>query len=106
MLSAGALAAGYLIMNDPTAFAGKVIRMAGPYTRSELDTGTYFFVIIRDATACCAQGLEFVWDDGGHVFPDDYPPLETEVVVTGVFMPYLEDDLMNAHVIDASLALA
>ena len=35
--------------------------------------------------------MEFVWDDDSHVYPDDYPAENSNIVVTGVFETYRED---------------
>jgi len=45
--------------------------------------------VIADATACCQQGLEFIWN-GAHAYPDDYPEQESEIEITGVFQSYQE----------------
>ena len=50
----------------------------------------YFACIIRDATQCCAQGIEFEPTDD-YVYPDDFPEEGGEVCVTGVFDKYSED---------------
>ena len=42
--------------------------------------------------ACCAQGLEFVWGDGSHKYPDEYPAEDTEIEVQGTFKTYKEKD--------------
>ena len=47
--------------------------------------------IIKDAMACCSQGIEFVWGDGSHTYPDEYPEQGSEVVVIGEFETYMED---------------
>ena len=52
----------------------------------------YFYCVIQDATACCAQGLEFVWDDGTHVYPDEYPEDNAEVIIEGTFETYREEE--------------
>ena len=44
----------------------------------------YYAVIVPDATACCQQGLEFVWP-GEHTFPDDFPEAGADITVTGVY---------------------
>lgn len=66
------------------------VRMRGnlSYFQDPEPLNEYFAVIIADATACCAQGIEFVWD--GHKYPEDYPPLDTVVTVTGTFGTYEE----------------
>lgn len=83
----------YQMMANTPEFEGKVVRMEGSYYAS-YDEGTkqtYFFVIIKDATACCQQGLEFVWGDGSHVYPDEYPSDGSEVIVTGTFESYKDN---------------
>ena len=42
--------------------------------------------------ACCAQGLEFVWGDVSHKYPDEYPAEDTEIEVQGTFKTYKEKD--------------
>lgn len=38
------------------------------------------------------QGLEFVWGDGSHKYPDEYPAEDTEIEVQGTFETYKEKD--------------
>jgi hypothetical protein len=81
------------MMANTPEFEGKVVRMEGSYYAS-YDEGTkqtYFFVIIKDAMACCQQGLEFIWGDGSHVYPDEYPSDGSEVIVTGTFESYKDN---------------
>lgn len=98
----------YDMMANPTQYEGKVVKMGGPYYHTFYeDTGMdYFFVIIEDATACCTQGMEFVWGDGSHAFPGEYPEDGTQVVVTGKFEVYTEDAAKYVHLVDASLEAA
>ena len=79
------------IMTNPGDYIGKTVRMGGPYYTSYYDeTGLYYhYVVIEDATACCAQGLEFIWD-GEHSYPDDYPDERAYIEVAGVFGSYDE----------------
>ena len=50
----------------------------------------FFACMIADATACCAQGLEFALA-GEPVYPDEYPELGAEITVVGTFEWYEED---------------
>lgn len=95
----------YDMTQNPGDYRGRVVRMTGPYYHSYLEeTGNdYYYVIIQDATACCAQGLEFVWGAGDHAYPDDYPADGTQVVVCGRFETYEENGVHYAHLVDASL---
>lgn len=87
------------MMYTPDEYVGKTIRMAGKsYSMyyEETDT-TYYSILIADATACCAQGVEYVLLDG------NYPADETETVVTGVFELYEELGMTYCRLSDASI---
>lgn len=101
----------YQMMVDPDSYVGKKIKMDGNYyTAEDPETGVrYFFVIIQDATACCSQGLEFVWDDGSHVYPDEYPADNAEVEVEGTFELYKDnpdDQMQYVRIADAALTFS
>ena len=74
------------MMMNPEEYMDKVIRIHGTYTHHyEESLDQHFYAcIVKDAMACCAQGLEFVLNDS-YVWPDDYPSEGDEVVVTGIF---------------------
>ena len=76
-------AAFYQLMVEPDKYIGKTLCIDGLYyTGQNEKTGTYYhYSIIKDALACCSQGLEFVWGDVSHVYPDEYPKDETEMQV-------------------------
>ena len=94
----------YNLLCDPTAWLGKTIRMAGLYSAfQDQTTGTvYHACVIPDATACCAQGIEFVWA-GEHVWPEDYPKETENIVVTGRLEIYEENGIKYLHLVDAEL---
>ena len=79
------------MLSAPEQYKGKTVKMNGTFNVYYTEaTNTYFFAcIVQDATACCAQGLEFVLK-GEHIYPDDYPELGEEITVTGVFDTYME----------------
>ncbi len=84
----------FQLVTYPENYIGKKVKMGGAYyvaTNEEVQKN-YHYVIISDATACCTQGIEFVWDDGSHVFPDEYPAEGTEVEVVGIFESYIDED--------------
>lgn len=84
----------YQMMSDPEQYVGKTFRMEGKFyvTYDEMTKNQYYYCLIKDATECCAQGLEFVWGDGSHIYPDEYPTDGTEVIVDGTFELYMEND--------------
>jgi hypothetical protein len=90
----------YNMMTSPDDYIGKTIKMSGPYYASyyEETEQYYHYVVIEDATACCQQGLEFVWS-GEHSYPADYPDDNTRVEVTGVFDSYEELGTTYYHLV-------
>ena len=89
----------YQMMVTPEEYEGKTFRIDGNFyaTYYEATKKYYFYCIIQDATACCAQGMEFVWDDGSHIYPGDYPEENAEIIVEGTFETYKEEGDSNLY---------
>lgn len=83
----------YNMMCYPENYLGKTVKMSGMYTAfQDEETGnSYHACIIMDATACCAQGIEFELTDD-YVYPDDYPNEGETICVTGTFETYMEGE--------------
>ena len=94
----------YNMIMDPDSYTGLRVKLRGNFSYfKDPDTGAeYFAAVIADATACCAQGIEFVWA-GEHVYPQDYPPPDTLITVTGTFGTYIENGYMYIQLSDAEL---
>lgn len=90
----------YNMMTEPDSYLGKLVRMKGTFAYSIGEERYYLFCVIADATACCAQGMEFVLRES-RKFPDEYPAETTEITVVGVFDTYMEGELMYCQLIDA-----
>ena len=60
----------------------------------------YYAVVVPDATACCQQGLEFVWP-GDHKYPEDFPEPGQDITVTG-FYKMIETDGVTYTYLEAS----
>lgn len=60
----------------------------------------YYAVVVPDATACCQQGLEFVWP-GEHTYPDDFPKPGEDITVTGRYK-LIENDGITYNYLEAS----
>ncbi len=80
------------MMIEPDEYVGKTVRMKGLYYAAyyEPTAQYYHYCVIQDAMACCAQGIKFVWDDGSHIYPDEYPEVDSEIIVQGTFETYKE----------------
>ena len=89
----------YQMMVEPEQYVGKTFRVRGTYYagKDEKNGNYYHYCVIKDAMACCAQGLEFVWEDGTHAYPEEYPAEETEIEVEGTFETYREDGDTNMY---------
>ena len=60
----------------------------------------YYAVVVPDATACCQQGLEFVWP-GDHKYPEDFPQAGADITVTGIYK-LIENDGISYNYLEAS----
>lgn len=90
----------YNMISTPDKYVGKIVKMRGAFAlyENQEKTKNYFAVIIKDATACCSQGLEFIWQ-GEHKYPDDYPEVNSDITVVGRFETYKEGDQTYCHLI-------
>ncbi len=94
----------YNMMLTPDQYIGKTVKMEGLFASYHAETtgNTYFACIIRDATACCSQGIEFILTDD-YTYPDDYPEVNEEICVCGVFDKYQEGRYTYYTLRDAKL---
>lgn len=85
------------MVRTPEDYLGKTVRMAGPLAVYEANPALgidYFYtVVIQDATACCQQGMEFIWPEGS------LPEAGTGLVVTGTFAAYDCGGLPSYHIV-------
>ena len=94
----------YSMLATPEDYIGKTVKMNGIFNYyHDVETGNYFFAcIIRDATACCSQGIEFELTDD-YIYPDDYPEVGGDVSVIGVFDTYMEGEYLYCTLRNAVL---
>ncbi|MBM6898553.1 hypothetical protein H6B10_02330 [Gemmiger formicilis] len=89
------------MVRDPEQYLGKRVRMQGQLAvypaNPALDVDYFYTVVVQDATACCQQGLEFIWEDGTQ------PEAGTELVVTGIFTEYDCGGLPSHHIVAESV---
>ncbi len=83
----------YNMMMYPDNYLGKTIKVSGPYYPLYYDgTDSYYhYVMIEDALACCKNGMEFIWDEGSHAYPDEYPREDDIIEIIGVYNSYQEE---------------
>ncbi|MBD9219771.1 MAG: hypothetical protein EGQ35_05555 [Clostridiales bacterium] len=80
---------------EPEQYEGKTFRIEGFYYSrySDVTNKKYHYCLVRDAAACCAQGLEFVLDDE----KNSYPKEEENMIVEGTFETYMEANDKNVY---------
>ena len=97
------------LMYDPIPYLGKTVRMEGEFSvehgytmDGEEDLSqNFFYCVIEDALACCAQGLEFELADPSAAYPQDYPAEGSQVRVVGTVELYEENGFRYLHLTDA-----
>jgi len=78
------------IISNPKDYAGRTIKIRGPYYADYQQTGSAtHYVIVSDETSCCRQGLRFIWD-GMHKYPEDYPYENAQIELVGEYKTYEE----------------
>ncbi len=81
----------YNMMISPEEYVGKTMKAEGIFqVYQDSNNRNFYALVIADATACCQQGLELIWD-GDHTYPDDYPKENSEIEITGVYQSYMEE---------------
>ena len=94
----------------PEDYYGKNVKMTGQFNVYQwvdesgivADMPVAYACIISDATACCAEGMEFVLKDD-LAYPDDHPELGTEITVIGEFQSYEENGVTWYHLVNARM---
>ena len=80
----------YAMMVEPEQYVGKTVKMRGLFATQEYNGERLYACVVQDATACCAQGLEFETAEK-LTYPDDYPEPGSEITVVGTFDSYQEE---------------
>lgn len=80
----------YNIMLNPAKYKEKILKIRGTYRVSYYPPTEKFYdyVLIADATGCCAQGLEFIAAES--ISSETYPAIGAEIEIVGAFKSYEE----------------
>ncbi|MCR4743216.1 MAG: hypothetical protein K5866_10165 [Treponema sp.] len=92
---------------EPDYYENKIIKIKGNFNVfTDENTGeNYFAILIPDATACCQQGIEFVWP-GDHLYPQDYPEVNQEITIVGQYkVEYTPDGLQYCYLAISELTI-
>ena len=83
----------YQMVTDPQKYTGKTIKMKGIFS-SYVDEETnrrFFGCVIKDALACCSQGLAFELAKP-RKYPSEYPSEGASITIIGTFGFEKEED--------------
>ncbi len=82
----------YNMVTSPDSYKGEKIRIKGTFVvGTDYDGSDYYACVIQDATACCQQGMMFKVKDT-YTYPDDFPAVDGEILVTGVFDYFVDEN--------------
>lgn len=83
----------YQMVTEPQKFVGKSVKMKGAFSSyQDEETGRRFFgCIIKDALACCSQGLAFETAKP-RKYPSEYPSEGASITIIGTFEFEKEED--------------
>ncbi len=103
MSSTMAYAEASNMLSEPDKYKGKIVKAKGVFAVSNDNGNTYFACMLTDAAACCSQPIEFVLSDTSRKYPADYPEIDSEITVVGVFGTYNEGANQYCRLSDAQL---
>lgn len=92
----------YNMATKPQDYVGKTVRMQGNLVYQVVNgqpNPDYLACMISDATACCAQGIEFVLTQP----LEEYPALGSVVTVSGVLTTYESGGMTFLRLKEAAL---
>lgn len=86
------------LMLSPEDYDGKIFKMTGNFLKLTGQNGeTVYAVVVKDALACCQQGLEFKYD-----FAGNEPQPDQNITVTGRYTLTTRPDGFSYNYIVAS----
>ena len=91
------------MINNSSKYLGKKVKIKGAFLVEETEQRNYYACHIKDATACCSVGFEFVLKDTSKSYPTDYPSVNDEITVEGIFHSYKEGENTYYELRDAVL---
>lgn len=90
------------IVIEPEKYNGKKIRMKGVVSifNDAERKNSFYACIVKDATACCSQGFDFVLSEEAAL--GGYPVDGKEITLTGTFRELMEGDISHYMITEAN----
>ena len=98
----------FQMLLEPETYENKTFKIKGKFQTfdNEEDPAAlpYFSVIMNDATMCCQEGIDFVWE-GNHNWPADYPELDQEITIIGKYIVTETDGFSYNYILASDILL-
>ena len=99
-----------MLYYDQESYYGKTVKANGIFAIYQMvvdgvtqPAPVAYACIIADATACCAEGMEYVLE-GAFSYPEAYREQGAEITVIGEYQSYDENVMTWIHLVNARLA--
>ena len=98
----------FQMLIEPETYENKTFKIKGKFQTfdNEEDPSAlpYFSVIMNDATMCCQEGIDFVWQ-GDHKWPADYPEQDQEITIIGKYIVTETDGITYNYILASDILL-
>lgn len=87
-----------MVLNSE-AYLDKTIKAYGKYNfNSDYAVEGQHFIVINDATLCCPQGIEIMYEN-------DFPAIDTMILIEGKFSKYEKSGVLYYYILITSLTI-
>ena len=98
----------FQMLIEPETYENKTFKINGKFQTfdNEEDPSAlpYFSVVMNDATMCCQEGIDFVWQ-GDHKWPADYPEQDQEITIIGKYIVTETDGITYNYILASDILL-
>ena len=98
----------FQMLIEPETYENKTFKIKGKFQTFDNEEDPtalpYFSVIMNDATMCCQEGIDFVWQ-GDHNWPADYPDQDQEITIIGKYIVTETDGMTYNYILASDILL-
>ena len=98
----------FQMLIEPETYENKTFKIKGKFQSFENEEDPaalpYFSVIMNDATMCCQEGIDFIWE-GNHKWPADYPQQDQVITIVGKYIVTETDGFTYNYILASDILL-
>ena len=98
----------FQMLIEPETYENKTFKIKGKFQSFENEEDPaalpYFSVIMNDATMCCQEGIDFIWE-GNHNWPADYPQQDQVITIVGKYIVTETDGFTYNYILASDILL-